>query len=369
MNLSKLRKAMDESGLDAVIAASPENLNYAAGTCEFLLRLQLIRERLAMATFDKASEPTLLVVESALPKYKRESWIQDVRAYVIDKSPIPSLVDVLRQKDLTNAKIGIELNYLPVSFFQELTSLMPETTFVDSSKFWGCLRMIADEKEIEILRFAATATRHAIDATFHLIRPGDTEKHLSDMIAHHMLIRGCDKFLWGHIGSGPDFVLQSWARVEKRLTKGEIVHVDCGGEFQGYHSDTARMAVVGKPSDRQRQIYGGVVRAEREVIEMIRAGVRASDLFHKGKTVFEEAGIPHWLYFIGHGLGTELHAPPILSADNESTLQEGTVVAIETVCTYPGEGIFHVEDAVLVTPSGPDILTGELPREELFVIE
>jgi len=93
---------------------------------------------------------------------------------------------------------------------------------------------------------------------------------------------------------------------------------------------------------------------------MIRTGVRISDLFHKGKAMFEEAGIPHWLYFIGHGIGTELHAPPILSADNESTLQEGTVIAIETVCTYPGEGIFHVEDAVLTTPSGPDILTGEL---------
>ena len=369
MNLSKLRKIMDESCLDAVVAASPENFIYAAGTHDFMVRLSLDRTRLALAIFDKVSDPVLVVAASALPKYKRESWIQDIQTFPIDQSPIPSLVEVLEQKKMQNAKVGIDLNYLPVSFFQELTSLMTKATFVDSSKLFSNLRMVAEEKETEILRFAAKATRHAIDATLQLIRPGDTEKHLADMIAHHMLIRGCDKFLWGHIGCGPDQILLGWPRVEKRLTRGELVHIDCGGEFQGYHSDVARMAVVGKPSDRQRQIYQAIVRAEREVIEMMEVGVRASSLFYKGKAVFEETGLPHWLYFIGHGLGTELHGPPLLSADNDSPLQEGMVIDIEPVCILPEEGIIHVEDTILITSSGPEILTGELASDELFVIE
>lgn len=369
MNLSRLRKAMDESGLDAVIAASPENVLYAAGTCELLVRLQLDRTRLVMAIFDKVSDPTLLVAATALPKSKQESRIQDIRTFSIDKSPISPLVEILREKGLANAKVGIDFDYLPVSFFQELTSLMPKATFVDSSKLFRNLRMVAEEKEIEILRYAAMATRKAIDATFLLIRPGDTEKHLSDMIVRHMLMHGCDKLLWTMAGSGLGHLLHQWPRVEHRLTQGELVHIDCGGEFQGYFSDVARTAVVGKPSDRQRRIYEAVVRTEKEVIKNLRVGVRASDLFNIGKAVFEEAGLPYFLFYIGHGLGTELHGPPLLRADNEQTLQEGMVLNIEPITIHPEEGIVHVEDTVLVTSSGPEILTGETASEEMFVIE
>jgi len=360
---------MDESALNAVIAASPENVLYTAGTCEFLVRLQLDRIRLAMAIFDKVHPPTLLVAATALPKSEKESWIQDIRPYRQGESPIATLSEVLKQKGLLNAKVGIDLNYLPTSFFQELTSLMPKTTFVDSSKFFGYLRMVLDEEEIEILRYAATATRKAIDATLLLVRPGDTEKHLSDMIVHHMLIRGCDKVLWQHVGSGPDHIQHDWPRIEHRLNQGELVRIDCGGEFHGYHSDVARTAIVGEPTDVQRRIYAAIVRTEREVIENIRVGVRASALFNIGKAVFEETGLTHLLFYIGHGLGTELHGPPTLSAETELTLQENMVLNIEPICIYPGEGIVQVEDTVLVTPSDPEILTGKSASEEIFVID
>jgi Xaa-Pro aminopeptidase len=156
---------------------------------------------------------------------------------------------------------------------------------------------------------------------------------------------------------------------QRQLEVGDLIRVDVGGVFGGYESDVARMAVVGQAAEVQRELYRNHRYVQRGAIELMRPGVRACDIFEYCVQAYEKLGIEYALPHVGHGFGLSGHEAPMLQPHETRELQPNMLICIEPAY-FDGEGAggYQVEDLVLITEDGAEILTTYSDTEELSVI-
>lgn len=152
-----------------------------------------------------------------------------------------------------------------------------------------------------------------------------------------------------------------------RVQSGDILRTDFGGVFDGgYNSDIGRTMVVGQPRAEQVETYRKLWDVHSELIDMFRPGTHPSDIYAKGRELNLRAGLSFNRPHIGHSLGIEMHEAPMINPYNHQELQPSMVFAIEPNHLVPGVEKYHVEDLVLVTSSGPRILSRTADWDELF---
>ena len=184
-NMKAVRDGMAESGLDAVVAISPENVPYTTGV--IITTQKSLRDRLAMVVLPNEGDATFLVAGQEVGYVTGRTWIQDIRSYlaldgpvdgppVQGASPIHALVEVLKEKGLTAGRVGIEMNYLTVPFHRELVEALPELELVPCEGLFERVRMIKTPGELELMTRAAVATERALMATYMTIQPGARER-------------------------------------------------------------------------------------------------------------------------------------------------------------------------------------------------
>jgi Xaa-Pro aminopeptidase len=156
---------------------------------------------------------------------------------------------------------------------------------------------------------------------------------------------------------------------DRPLGRGDLLIVDAGIILDGYASDTARVLAIGEPSELHASVYRTVVDARTRALSGLRAGVTASSVYRSVRGAFDEAGLPAHIDMVGHGIGLDVHEPPMLSPINETPLEKNMVVCIEPWVTLPDdEGVLVIEDTFVVREGGYEELT--LPNaSELWVIE
>jgi Xaa-Pro dipeptidase len=146
------------------------------------------------------------------------------------------------------------------------------------------------------------------------------------------------------------------------------LRVDVGGIFQGYQSDVARTAAIGRANEEQRSIYRRLREAERETIAAARPGVRACDLYATGKRALQQRGLSITSQAIGHGLGIGLHEFPVLQANENAEIKPGMVLNIEPAVKDSQGFLYHIEDLFVVTAGEPNILTTVMDTADVFTI-
>ena len=156
---------------------------------------------------------------------------------------------------------------------------------------------------------------------------------------------------------------------DRRLKSGDMLVVDAGFMLEGYASDTARVMSVGQPSSLYESTYKWVIEARHAALSQLKAGVPASAIYHAVRSVYDKAGLPVHIDMVGHGIGLDVHEPPMLSPDNPTILEENMVINVEPWVTLPDDqGVLTVEDTFLVTKRGWEELT--LPSgSDLWVIQ
>lgn len=269
--------------------------------------------------------------------------------------PVALVAEVLKEKGLDDASIGLETTYIPAEILKKLREALPRATFRAADPVLWKLRMIKSEEEISRMRKAARATEKALQVAFESARQGITELELVRILHRAALDEGA---LWAYteMAFGPKGA-DSVTPTNRRLQDDEIVRIDAGGWYEGYYCDMSRVAVLGKPSEKAVRYHAAVLKTNEAVRASIKPGVKCSDLYRVAAETMRSENCTIVIPIVGHGVGRECHEHPFLSETNHAMLESGMEVNVEIAMRVKGVGSINIEDEVLVTKDGNELIT------------
>ncbi|MGL5514812.1 MAG: M24 family metallopeptidase, partial [Sporomusa sp.] len=254
-------------------------------------------------------------------------------------------------------RIGFESDFVTWQVYQQLASCLPAIELVPVQL--DCLRMIKDRQELALLTTAVEIADRAFDQALHMIKPGVTELEIAFELEYRMRKLGAEKPAFDTIvASGVRGSLPHGRASNKVIEAGELVTIDFGAVYQGYHSDMTRTVAVGKATDKQRDIYAVVLAAQLAGIGAVKAGKTGKEIDHIARQIITAAGYGEYFgHGLGHGVGLFIHEDPRLSPAGDIKLAKGMVTSVEPGIYLPDWGGVRIEDLVVVTTAGCTVLT------------
>jgi len=224
------------------------------------------------------------------------------------------------------------------------------------------LRKVKDENEIELMRKAGELTSEGMRVAYETVKAGVREYEVAAEIEYAMRKQGSYGTAFETIvASGPCSAFPHGGCADREIRKGDLVVVDVGATYKYYRSDMTRTLVAGKSSEKQKKLYQTVKTAQEKAFEAIMPNVKAKDVDAVGRKIIEDAGYgDYFVHSLGHGVGLEVHEPPILSPESKDVLAVGNVVTVEPGIYLVGYGGIRIEDTVLVQKNGAKKLTNGL---------
>lgn len=257
-----------------------------------------------------------------------------------------------------NHRFGINAEYLTLANMDRMRKALPEALLVSSDYLFAELGWVKDKEEIANIRKAVTISDEAFRRILPLIKPGVGENELAAEMEYQMIMLGSEKPAFETIvASGPRSAMPHGIASHRKVRQGEFITFDFGATINGYVSDITRTVVVGKASPRHKHIYNWVLKAQMAGIRKIRAGVMAREVDKACRTIINRSG--HGKTFghgTGHGIGFFIHVGPRLSALSNDKLLSNNVITVEPGIYITGWGGVRIEDDVLVTPKGGEVL-------------
>jgi Xaa-Pro aminopeptidase len=273
--------------------------------------------------------------------------------------------DVLRQaRDrLGPASRVCVADTMRADFVLLLQARWPKSAFVPGVEVMAPVRMIKTADEIAALRRSAATADVAVDAAFAACRPGATEVAVARAVAEAFAAQGVVSAGPAIVGGGPNSAFPHHASGPRPLQEGEPVLVDVGGRLDGYASDITRMAYLGQPSARYREVHTVVEHAVRAGIDAVKIGAPLAAVDRAARRVIDDAGFGRFFtHRTGHGIGISGHEPPSVTHTNDLPIEEGMVFSVEPGIYLEGEFGVRLEEIVVVTADGGERLSA-LPRE------
>ncbi|UOY93962.1 Xaa-Pro peptidase family protein [Ectobacillus sp. JY-23] len=270
-------------------------------------------------------------------------------------------------KQLGIQKLGFEQDALTYASFK-LYETTVEVDLVPTSGLVEKLRLLKTESEIKILKDAAQIADAAFTHILSFIRPGVTELAVSNELEFFMRKQGATSSSFDIIvASGLRSALPHGVASEKVIQQGELITLDFGAYYKGYCSDITRTVAVGEPAADLKNIYDIVLEAQLRGVNGIKAGMTGREADALTRDYITEKGYGEYFgHSTGHGIGMEVHEGPGLAFRSEVVLEPGMVVTVEPGIYVPGLGGVRIEDDVLVTEEGNEILTHS-PKELIIL--
>ena len=254
--------------------------------------------------------------------------------------------------------IAVEKQHISLDGAEVLTSRTGTSELVDIGREVRRLRLVKRPDELDRLARAAAITDAAGEVIFGQARAGETEVDLAVRLAGAIGELGGELAFETLVQSGPNSALPHARPSSRKLAPGDLVLLDYGAAFEGYRADTTRMAVVGRPDERQRRIHQVVLDAHDAAIAAVRAGITAGEVDAAARRVIEAAGYgEHFFHRVGHGLGLEAHEDPSLDPGSGMVLEAGMVFTVEPGIYIQGWGGVRIEDDIVVERTGCRVLT------------
>lgn len=360
--VERLRERFAALDLDALLVSQPESRRYLSGYTGHDLPprdsagyLLITRERAYLLTDGRTSEQAA----KEAPDYV-------VLEYNARTRLTQHLARLAREHGLR--RVGFESIHLPYSIYQQIAEmlrgnaeLIPTTDLVDQ------LRIVKDAEEIDRIRTAQRILDDCFAAVSEALRPGMTERQVARMVENYLNEHAHGTSFPSIIASGPNASMPHAAITDRQLQPGEPITIDIGALYEGYCSDMTRTVCLGPAPDRLREIYGIVLRAQERAEAEIRPGMTGQQADALARQVIEEAGYgAYFTHSTGHGIGLEVHEPPWVSpTKGEQLLQPGMVFSVEPGIYLPGWGGVRIEDLVLMTENGVEVLARSHKRLEL----
>ncbi|HSZ16692.1 MAG TPA: Xaa-Pro peptidase family protein [Terracidiphilus sp.] len=288
-----------------------------------------------------------------------------------DQNPYATLARGLKERGLATGTIGLDEN-MKFVFSEGIRAANPHLTIVSASPVTGGCRMVKDAHEIECVRLAGRATLLVYRAVAQSVKEGMTAMDVHTLVATAYQRIGFD----GEASLNIDefTALPHGSRKPQTLRQGSILMLDDGCSVEGYTSDITRTFVLGKPTDKMKSVFELVQRAQTAALHAARPGAPAADVDAAARKVIVDGGYgPGFTYFthrVGHGLGMDMHEWPYFVKNNmfgwdlDPHLQAGNLMSDEPGIYIRGEFGIRLEDDLLVTESGAELLTPQSPSLE-----
>ena len=234
---------------------------------------------------------------------------------------------------------------------------------IDAGELFLNMRALKAPEEIANMQRAVDISEAALEATMNWARPGGTERQIADRLSAEMVERGAQGFAFMLVLTGEKSGQPHGDTGDRVWGEDEFLLIDFGARFNDYPADITRTFCLGEPTAQKRAMYDAVYGANKAAREFARAGVSCEAVDRVARDVIEAAGLgEYFMHRLGHGLGLSVHELPNIVAGNKQLLQPGMVFTIEPGVYIPGVGGVRIEDNVVVTDNGIDVLTS-YPRE------
>ena len=340
--LKRLENLLDEKSCDAMIVTKIPNVRYFSNFRGDDSILIVTPNRKILVTDFRYLEQAKSQTDFEIIRQDSGIWSR--------------VIEILKDLKLDKKSIGIEGKNLVFDDFQRLQKNFPnmklESISLDS------LRAIKDSSEIELIKRACEIADRSFEKILDHIKPGVSENEIAAKLENFMRLNGSEKPSFQTIvASGNRSSLPHGIATEKLIESGDFVTMDFGATFEGYCSDITRTIVVGKASDRQKEIYNLVLDAQTQALEKIREGSsgKAPDLFVREMFGDFSENFGHGL---GHGVGLEIHEEPRLSKLSRcARLEQNMIVTDEPGIYIEGFGGVRIEDTTRVGKNSAEPLT------------
>jgi Xaa-Pro aminopeptidase len=359
--IQALRNAADAAGLSALIVSSPVNLRYLTGFSGSSGWLVCTSADAWLITDGR--------YEAIVRQELAEGTLAAVKLEKVETRYDPTLASLLGRQGVQRA--GFEAAHVTVATLRRWQGLAPGVEWVPTEDLVERRRAVKDAGEIRTLREAGHKLADVARELSAWVARGRTEREVAADIDRALVAAGFSGPAFPTIvASGPNSAFPHARPTDRVLTNGDLVVLDFGGVLGGYCVDLTRMAVIGQVAREAQALYAAVHAAQAAALAAVRAGIAASDVDRAARQELESRGLgAAFLHSTGHGLGLEVHeAPRIGKADGSAgdNLEVGMVCTIEPGAYVEGLGGVRLEDDVLVTTDGCEVLT-DAPRELIGV--
>ncbi len=326
-------------------------------------------ERLLAAIVFPDTVPFLISPEMELEQARAAGWKYDIVTYNDTDDAWEFLRAAIQQRGITVSSVAIETEHMTLDRHEQMQRIFPDSTFVKAEEKLRGLRMIKEEAELVCLREAAALADYAIEVGVKAIAEGVSEIEILGKIEYELKKKGVTSMSFSTIVlAGEKTAAPHGVPGLNTIKRGDFVLFDLGVLWKGYCSDITRTVVFGTPSEEQKKIYNTVLKGQLAAIETSKPNVAIGDVDTSARSIIEEAGYgKYFTHRIGHGLGIDIHEHPSLNATSTAKLQKGMVYTIEPGIYIPQVGGVRIEDDVVITENGVEVLT-KYPKE-LQIIE
>jgi Xaa-Pro aminopeptidase len=347
--IGRLRARMAEAGCDAFFSLSPPSNAYLTG-------------------FFGSTSCVVVTQEAARFlcdfRYTEQARVQVSGCEVVEVTGSLETRAGEHLDALGASRVAFEPSTLTVQQFGQVADACRGTLLPQPGVLVG-LRMVKDPTEVARIASASALAESVLREVLAMLRPGVREREVAAQIVYEFLRRGAEGpsfdpiVLFGERSSLPHG--RPGARA---LAAGDVVLIDMGCLREGYCSDLTRTFVYGTmPGPWFEEIYALTLRAQRAAVEAIRPGLACRDADGVAREIIREAGYgDHFGHGLGHGVGLEIHEAPRLNMQSDAVLEPGMVVTVEPGIYLPGQGGVRIEDLLVVTEAGSEVLT-RLPKE------
>lgn len=355
--IEKAKRLMREQGIDALMLTGGTSMVYFTG-------IQWGNSERLLAAFIPATGRPFLVT----PKFEEERAMEqvalgpmqgtaDVYPWEEHEDPYAVIATALRARSLTTATIACE-ETVRFQFTYGVTNL-PAVKVVDGTPVTAGCRMVKDAHELALMRHASAVTLKAYEAAWKSLREGMTQDEFGRLVsqAHSRL---------GYSGSagvqvGQYSALPHGSATPQVIREGSILLIDGGCKVEGYSSDISRTFVLGKPTQKMKDVFEIEFRAQTAALRAARPGLPCEAVDAAARKVIVDAGYgPDYKYFshrVGHGMGMDGHEWPYLVRGNTRLLEPGMVFSDEPGIYLPGEFGIRLEDDMVITETGAELFT------------
>ena len=342
--LKRLRRILKRLNIDALLVSNPSNIFYLTGFAGHDSLLVVSRSSAHIIT-DFRYEEEARMYKPGFTVVSEKGGLSEKAACIIKKDKI--------------RRIGFESHFMTVDDKNVLTGMV-KARFLATPNIIERLRIVKEAGEIKKIKEAACITKKTFKMISRDIAPGMSEKDIACKIDFYMRTLGADRNSFDTIAlSGGNSSMPHGRPGDRKIRSGDLVMVDFGTRLNGYSSDLTRMLFVGKISQYINIIYSIVRTAQKKAIDAIRPGVKISEIDKTARSYISDKGFGEYFgHATGHGIGIDVHEFPRINSKNHTKLREGMVFSVEPGIYIPGKLGVRIEDMILVTETGCEVLTG-----------